>query len=116
LTPAGLPPSAGATLEIAEISHDLREEEGLHAALDSLQALAVIADEVLSGIMVRRNLQFTLTRKKILDRWSADNFHSSCAYAACCALRYSIFFKPSWSDMTNYMSTRSPCHIPFEVL
>ena len=52
LTPAGIPPSAGAKLEITEISHDLREEEGLHAALDALQALAVITDEVLTGIMV----------------------------------------------------------------
>ncbi len=59
LTPAGLPPSAGAKLELTEIPHDLREEEGLHAALDALQALAVVADEVLSGIMVGKSTLFS---------------------------------------------------------
>jgi hypothetical protein len=68
LTPAGLPPSAGAMLEIAEISHDLREEEGLHAALDALQSLALIADQVLSGIMVRRN-PYLYVKICLLNAW-----------------------------------------------
>jgi hypothetical protein len=41
-----VPPSAGAQLGVEAVPHDLREEEGIHRALDALRDLVKTADEV----------------------------------------------------------------------